>query len=156
MSDSYRRFVSAWSFPEDTLPVPMESLVRAEKVARIQFPSVYIDAMTLHGPCSARIELLDLITDNNLNLRDVSDFINPDEIAETMRGWDEAGLPEGLVPFAKDCMGNLFCFAATEASAERQGDSPVYFWDHDYHEVEQETDSFVLWLERFNALAPKN
>jgi len=45
-------------------------------------------------------------------MRDVSDFLRPSEMVTVTEDWRDMGLPEELVAFAADCMGNLFCFSA--------------------------------------------
>ncbi len=72
-----------------------------------------------------------------------------------MRGWQEAGMPEGLVPIAKDCMGNLFCFDLDDGQEIRKLDGPVYFWDHDFNEVQHEAASFETWIGKYNSLGAK-
>lgn len=50
--------------------------------------------------------LLDKIVDIELDIADVSEFLNPSDIVETTFNWHELGLPSELVAFATDCSGN--------------------------------------------------
>jgi SMI1 / KNR4 family (SUKH-1) len=66
----------------------------------------------------------------------------------------DAGMPEGLIPFAQDSMGNKFCFAQDEATGERKMDLGIYFFDHDLDEVFLEANSFAEWIESYTAIIP--
>jgi len=154
MSDVFARFQEIWG-SDYAPPVKMtpNELAVVERSLGFLFPQIYVDAIGRCGAFSARSELLDLIVDRHLDLRDVDEFFNPSEIRDTMLGWREAGMPEGLIPIAKDCMGNLFGFDEEDGQTARMPDSAVYFWDHDLNEVYHEAEGFDAWIGRYNSLS---
>lgn len=149
---SMSRFVALWTHPAHVpARVSRDDLEGVERRLQSQLPREYKDAILAFGLPQPTIDLLNSICDRELDLRDVSDFLGPDEMVEVASEWRDLGLPEELVAFATDCMGNLFCFA-TEAGAG--GVQPVFFWDHDSKEVDIVAPSFSRWIEDFCSVAP--
>ncbi len=126
-------------------------LERAEVRLQTRLPADYRNAVLELGLPRPTIELLDAIVDRELDLRDASEFLSPTEIVAVTEDWRDLGLPEELVAFATDCMGNLFCFP-TEADAE--GAVPVFFFNHDDRTVDVIAPSFTRWIEEFCAVVP--
>jgi len=60
-------------------------------------------------------------------------------------------MPEELVAFATDCMGNLFCFPA---ESDASGEPPVFFFNHDDRTLDVIAPSFTRWIEEFCGVAP--
>lgn len=148
---SMSRFIKLWTYPDcATVPVRADQLHAAESRLNTRLPLDYRDAIIEFGLPSPAIALLDTICDRDLDLHDVSDFFSPEEIVEHTEGWRDLGLPEELVAFASDCMGNLFCFP--EAQAE-SCELPVFFWYHDEKSVETLAPSFTRWIEGFSSLS---
>ena len=149
---SMRRFISLWTHPDcGPAPISLDDVQSLERRLQTQLPSDYKDAILEFGLPRPTIELLDAICDRQLDLRDVSEFLGPDEIVEETREWRDLGLPEELFAFAKDCMGNLFCFPS-----DPNGDAvrPVFFWDHDSKEVDTVASSFSGWIDDYCRVAP--
>ncbi len=107
MSDAYARFYALWGSDYHTpvRPTPDE-LGTVERELGFHFPQAYLNALGTHGAFSTVGALLDIIVDRNIPMRDLSELFVPNEIRETMLGWQEAGLPKGLVTIAKDCGGS--------------------------------------------------
>jgi hypothetical protein len=146
------RFISLWTHP-DSVPdtVGASDLEDLERRLETQLPLDYRDAILQFGLPRPTIELLDAICDRELDLSDVSDFLDPKEIVQVTEEWRELGLPEELFAFATDCMGNLFCFPTDTNSGREQ---PVFFWDHDSKQVETVASSFTRWIEDYCRLSP--
>jgi SMI1-KNR4 cell-wall len=154
MSDTYTCFYALWGENYHS-PVKFTpgKLAAVEGKLGFLFPQSYVRAIGTCGAFSTRAVLLDTIVDRNLNMRDINEFLEPTEIGEVMLGWREAGMPEGLVPFAKDCMGNFFCFNKEDGQAVRKADCPIYSWDHDFNAVDLEASSFEAWIGRYLSLS---
>lgn len=149
---SFSRFIALWTHP-DSAPEPVSKgeLERAEYRLDMRLPADYRTAVLQVGLPRLTIALLDAIVDRELNLKDVSDFLNPAEIVSVTEDWRDLGLPEELVAFATDCMGNLFCFSSI---VEADGSVPVFYFDHDGRSVDVAAPSFTAWIEEFCAMAP--
>lgn len=149
---SLSRFIALWTHP-DYAPaaVSEEELEGAERRLLTRLPADYRNAVLEFGLPQPTIELLDAIVDRELDLRDVSDFLNPAEMVTVSEDWRDLGLPEELVAFATDCMGNLFCFLD---EADASGERPVFFFDHDSKEVEVIATSFSHWIDHFCGVEP--
>jgi hypothetical protein len=119
-----------------------------------KFPPSYREAMISFGASDVMITLLDTIVDQNLDLRDVTEIIRPAKIYKEMIGGQKAGMPNHLIPIASDCMGNSFCFSTHEVSDSAK-EIPIYFFDHDFDEVDLEADCFEDWLKAYlNIIRP--
>ena len=64
------------------------------------------------------------------------------------------GMPEGFICFASDCMGNMFCFKIDECKDKQE--AGIWFFDHDFCEIEKIFNNFNEWLEAYIALATVN
>jgi len=149
---SLSRFIKLWTHPNYAPePVVKEDLEGAERLLKTRLPTAYRNAILELGLPRPTIELLDAICDRDLDLYSLGDFLGPTEIAEVTGGWRDLGLPEELVAFATDGMGNLFCFPT---SLEATEDLPVFLWDHDSKEVESVASSFSGWIEDYCRLSP--
>lgn len=126
-------------------------LERVESRLATRLPADYRSAVLQFGLPSPTIELLDAVTDRQIALSCVSDFLDPAEMVAATEDWRALGLPEELVAFATDCMGNLFCFPA---AAEAAGEASVFFFDHDERSVEEVAPSFTRWINDFCEVAP--
>ena len=149
---SFVRFILLWTHPDYPADaVSEEELEAAERRLRTRLPTDYRNAVLECGLPRPNIELLNTIVDRQLDLRDVSDFLSPAEMASETEGWRDMGLPEGLVAFATDCAGNLFCFPTeTDAASE----VPVFYFDHDFGTAEVIAQSFTRWIDEFCGVAP--
>jgi hypothetical protein len=149
---SLSRFIALWTHPDYApAPVSEDDLENAESRLQTHLPVDYRNAVIQFGLPRPTIELLDAIVDRELDLRDVSEFLAPTEIVRVTEDWRDLGLPEGLVAFATDCMGNLFCFPT---KADAVGEVPVFFFDHDDRTVDAIAPSFIQWIDEFCGVAP--
>lgn len=149
---AYRRFVDKWVHPSDA-PAPMAEpeLASLEDDLGVRFPTAYRAAMIEVGPCSAASWLLGGIVDAHLDMSDLNWFFSPDEVRQAL-DWRDAGLPHYLVPFACDCGGNVFCFNMLKLGIERDEDSAIWLFDHDFAESQEIAPSFVAWISAFETV----
>lgn len=149
---SLERFAELWassSYPPD--PVTEADLRIVEQRLDIRLPNDYRRAVLRAGLPRPTLALLNTIVNRELDLRDVSGFLNPSEIASVTEDWRGLGLHEELVAFATDCMGNLFCFRNANDGKEAV---PVFFFDHDIQTVDAIAPSFDQWIDEFCRVAP--
>ena len=96
-------------------------------------------------------EILDLVVDKELDINDVQDFWGIDKIIYDKKNeWASKVFPE-IIPFASDCMGNIFAFMSNDLRLPRET-AEIYFFDHDFNTVEKISPSFKNWLEKFNKI----
>jgi hypothetical protein len=146
-----KRFVELWTHPDyPPSRVQAGELEMVERTYSCVLPKSYKDEVLYAGLPHTAIWLLDAITDNDLDMHDISEFLSPDEIVQTTNDWHKMGLPRNLIAFAKGCMGNLFAFSRAD-----QGESRVWFFDHDFGEAGEISDSFLGWLDDYCARVPR-
>lgn len=149
------RFIQRWTFPayppEGVLPSDLDA---AEHQLGVHFPLEYRDAILQAGLPRPTIALLNSIVDQDLDLRDVSEFFSPSEILATTFGAREAGMPPQLIAFASDCAGNMFCFDADKLRSADVDQNAIWFFDHDFCVVEPEAPGFAVWINRFCQVEP--
>lgn len=149
---SLERFAELWSssrYPPD--PVTEADIRIVEQRFDICLPNDYRQAVLRVGLPRPTIALLNAIVDRELDLRDLSEFFKPSEIVSVTDDWRDLGLPEDLVAFAADCMGNLFCFCNPKDGEEA---APVFFFDHDNQTADVIAPSFNQWIDEFCGVAP--
>lgn len=93
---------------------------------------------------------MDYISDNDIDIYDVQDFIDPLKIKEETDEYINGGMPTGYIGFALDCMGNMFCFKYDELKEKK--DAKIYIFDHDFCEINKVADSFSKWIKKFNSI----
>jgi hypothetical protein len=149
---SLSRFIAQWTHPDYAPePVSVHELEGAESQLKTRLPADYRNAVLQFGLPRPTGDLLDAIVDRELDIRDVSDFLGASEIVSVTEDWRDMGLPEELVAFATDCMGNLFCFPTNNQASD---ELPVFFFDHDAGSVDAISPTFAAWIEEFCRMAP--
>lgn len=148
-------FIAKWTNPDYPAgTVSVEQLQQVEKQFGFQYPTDYRNAVLQFGLPRPTLALLDAILERDISLQCVSDFLSPEEAIKQTVGWHEIGLPYGLVAFANDESGNLFCFDTAELSSENKDRSAVWFYDHDFNEAEVVSSSFTVWIEAYSRIEP--
>lgn len=142
-----RRFCSARA----KVPISNADLDQAEKRLGVFFPVTYREFAATYGAVSAPA-LLDLIVRNEADLWDINSFFSASECADTTEMYRSGGMSARLVAFAGDSMGNAFCFDQADLITKRPDDAPVWFFDHEFCEDSQLSESFDAWLEAYLAL----
>ena len=146
-------FIAKWThpdYPPDTVSV--EQLQQVEREFGFHYPADYRNAVLRFGLPRPTLALLNAIVERDISLHCVSDFFSPGEAIEQTVGWREIGLSDGLVAFASDESGNLFCFDTAELSSEDMDRSAVWFYDHDFNEAEVVSYSFTAWIEAYSKI----
>lgn len=144
---SLDRFIALWADPHR----PIESVTQAgldivEKRFGFAFPDDYRDAVLQYGLGAPTIALLDAIVDGELDMADLSELLDPTEMVASTEGWRDMGLPDDMVAFANDSVGNLFCFRT-------DGGGAIFYSDHDFGTVEEIAPSFTDWIQSFCRIA---
>jgi cell wall assembly regulator SMI1 len=146
------RFIALWMHPEyPPRPISEDGLRSVEAHFGFTFPSDYRRDVLRWGLVSPTSALLDAIVDRELDLPDLSRLKDPTEMVASTEAWREMGLPHGLVAFASDCAGNLFCFDATRSASS---EAPVIYFDHDFGTTRAVAPSFSAWIEAYCAIDP--
>ncbi len=149
------RFVETWTSshypPEKILLSDMQTL---ERTMGVHLPPDYRGSVLRTGLPRPTIALLNSIVDQDLSLRDVSDFYCPLEMLEQTSGWREAGMPSHLIAFATDSAGNMFCFDAEKLRDGNADRNSVWFFDHDLGTVDHVAPSFDDWIMQFCEVLP--
>ena len=148
-------FVKRFSVPpqKPMRSVTADDLRKVEEKLKITFPAAYVAFLTRHGPIFTP-GVLDLVTGGESEEApegasfDVQEFLDPDEIIKTHQLYTSGGMDDWLIPIASDCMGNIFGFKCVEYK-NRPDDSPIFLFDHDFCEIDEEADSFDAWLMSF-------
>lgn len=68
------------------------------------------------------------------------------EVREGTKSYRSAGMPEHLIGFASDSMGNLFCFRRVTPASPRADDAEVWFFDHEFCGESRVASGFDEWL----------
>ncbi len=141
------RFIAQWTHP-DFAPDPVVESELEDTESRLQtrLPAEYRKAIVQFGLPRPTSALLEAIVDQELGLRDVSDFLSPSEIVSVTEDWRELGLPVQFVAFATDCMGNLFCFPK---NSEASDEMSVFYFHHDSGAVDKIASTFSQWIDDF-------
>jgi len=148
-----KEFVDIWGVEQAPKFASTEDIESAEKHLGFSLPKEYVELVTKYGDVYCP-NLLDEIVDLEAEIPDVSNFSLPSEMIEQTQMYIQAGMPEGFLAFASDCMGNLFCFKVSEIKqTETAG---IWFFDHDFCEIEKINESFNDWLCSYIELSTAN
>lgn len=136
-------FVAKWTHPEyPPTPISTAEFDAASRRLGIVFPQSLRSALTSYGAASPTLALLNAIVHRKLPLADISDFLTPDEMEQYTRDYCLAGMPNEMVVFATDCMGNVFI-------VDRRSPSAIQFFDHDFCTVDLISPNFETWLSTY-------
>lgn len=144
---SYAAFIQKWTHTVHAPnPVTAADLEAAERRVGVALPKSYKAALIQNGAVSANIDLLDAIVERGLDVADVQAFLTDDDIVTATEAWRQLGLPRDCIAFARDSAGNLFCF--------RRGGAAVWYWDHDFRDIENVAPDFETWIGAYCAIEP--
>lgn len=146
------KFVNKWVVDSKKDPEIEQKIVSLEKTYGVTFPSKYISLLKEANPIYCP-DLLDYISDNDMGIYDVQDFIDPSKIREETDEYINGGMLNGYIGFALDCMGNMFCFKYDELKEKEE--AKIYIFDHDFCEINEVADSFSKWIKKFNSIKKK-
>jgi hypothetical protein len=150
MTEAYQHFERSFNKNEDNTPFSTSDIEKLEKELEIKLPTDYGMFLIEHGNLYTP-EILDLIDDKQLDVADIQNIWTVERILHDKANEWTSNLEEDLIPFASDCMGNVFAFKRADI-LERKMNAPVYFYDHDYDTIEIVCGSFKALIERYNGL----
>lgn len=152
--DYQRTFFNRFSVTSEISPAKpfqIEELNFLEERLKIQLPDSYKCFVLTFGNIWTP-GILDLIDEKEIEIADVQEFWNAEKIVFDKENEWTSDLEEDLIPFASDCFGNIFCFAAEDLTL-RKDDCNVYFFDHDFDTIKNLSISFKQWIEQFNNIS---
>ena len=152
-NDIIRKFVEIWGVEQDPKLASTEEIDSAEKHLGFALPKEYIELVTKYGAVYCP-NLLDQIVELEAEIPDVQNFSLPSEMIEQTQMYTQAGMPEGFLAFASDCMGNMFCYEVSELKNSKT--AGIWFFDHDFCEIEKINENINEWLSSYIELSAAN
>jgi len=144
------QFVENWGSKATMVPINFQELLVVEEKLSLFLPEAYRYLLSTYGLVHSP-NVLTKICDLNEPVSAVQDFLNLEDVISLSKLYEMSGMPKGHVLFASDCQGNMFCFKASDCIS-KQPDLPVWIFDQAACSVNKVADSFIEWLEGFNAL----
>jgi SMI1 / KNR4 family (SUKH-1) len=143
-ADTHNAFVARFHVGERGAPMTDQQIDTIEAALDTKLPAAYRQFMTRYGAVHTP-GILDEIADRNIEHSDVQDFLEPQQAIEDTKLYWSAGMPQGVIGIASDCMGNMIGFHRQSTPTD---DAPVVFFDHDFvevYELASSFDDFLTW-----------
>lgn len=153
MTEAYLNFERSFNADNDRQKFSLSDIEKLETELQIKVPTDYGMFLIEHGSLYTP-EILDLIVDQQSDMNDIQNIWTLDQILHDKANEWTSNLEEDLMPFASDSMGNIFAFKRSDILTSKMN-APVYFYDHDFDEVRQISNSFKSLIERYNELRKK-
>lgn len=147
MKEEFKSFSNRFNQNESNKPDSELDINSLETDYQIKLPADYREFLSEYGDLWTP-NILDLIDDNELDLNDVQDFWKVERIKHDKENEWASQLDTDLIPFASDCMGNIFSFK-TEQLKNSNETSEIYFFDHDFGTIELVSSSFTQWINEY-------
>jgi len=96
-------------------------------------------------------DVLDIIVDKKIEMFDVQQFWEINDIFKYKEEGLTPNTPFDIIPFASDCMGNIFAFLSDRIKDKKET-SEIYFLDHDFMTLKKLSNSFTEWIDCFNKI----
>jgi hypothetical protein len=141
-AEIHQEFVSRFHSGKRPKPVADAKLDAIEQALNTKLPAAYRQFMMRFGVVYTP-SILDEVADERLGFPDIQEFIKPAHVIRDTKSYWAAGMPEDVIGFASDCMGNMIGFRRQTVACD---DAPVVFFDHDYVEVSEIAPSFDAYL----------
>ena len=132
------------------VPINSDDIVELEANLNAFLPDSYKYLLSTYGLVHTP-NVLTRICDLGVDVSEVQDFLSLEDVFSLSKLYEMGGMPKGHILFASDCKGSMFCFKL-EDCASKQIDIPVWFYDHGLSSVTKVSNSFIEWLDQFNAL----
>jgi len=149
-SKEFSKFASSFNKNEEIRTASLQDIDHLESSLNIKLPEDFSIFIQHYGNLWTP-NILDIIVDNDIEMNDIQQFMLPEEILEDKREGFTSQVDEDLIPFASDCMGNLYAFKTSDIEKEHST-AKVYFFDHDLDEVYFIANSFRAMIQGFNSL----
>jgi hypothetical protein len=147
----FSKFASLYNRSDETRSVSLAEIKVLEDALKIKLPDDFKLFMQTYGSLWTP-DILDIIVDNDIDMHDIQQFWPPDEIIEDKKSGITNQIElEDLIPFASDCMGNIYAFKTNDIRVSKPT-ATVYFFDLDFNENQIVAQSFTELIEEFNAL----
>ncbi|HVV56482.1 MAG TPA: SMI1/KNR4 family protein [Mucilaginibacter sp.] len=153
MTDSlieFSKFESSFNKNQVTTRASLQDIEYLEKTLSIKIPEEFKLFLHYYGDLWTP-GILNIIVDNDIDMNDVQQFWPVNEIIDDKQTGFTKLVNEDLIPFASDCMGNIYAFKTKDIKKQRST-ADVFFFDHDFDEVYHVANSFTALIEEFNSL----
>jgi hypothetical protein len=144
------QFAKRFNKSDDAKASTQVDIVRLEHEFQISLPNDYKIFLSKFGNIWTP-DILNLVVDNELDINDVQQFWTIEEIIYDKHNEWTSNLSLDIIPFASDCMGNIFAFLRQDIQSPTDTTN-VYFFDHDFDTIEKISNSFTDWIEEFNKI----
>ena len=145
-----KQFAERFNKSDDAKASTQIDIDRLEHEFQISLPNDYKTFLSNFGNIWTP-DILDLVVDNDLDINDVQQFWTIDKIIYDKHNEWTSNLSLDIIPFASDCMGNIFAFLRQDIKSPTET-ANVYFFDHDFDTIEKISNSFTDWIEEFNKI----
>ena len=145
-----KQFADRFNKSDDAKPSTQVDIDSLENKFQIYLPNDYKTFLLNFGNIWTP-DILDIVADNELEINDVQQFWTIERIIYDKQNEWTSQLSTDLIPFASDCMGNIFAFIRHDIKSPSDTAS-IYFFDHDFDTVEKISNSFTDWIEEFNKI----
>lgn len=149
-SNSFQKFVKRFNKNDKLIPVKQIEIDNIEGEFKIHLPRDYKEFILKYGDVWTP-SISSIIISLKSDIYDVQQFWKPEHIIFDKKEEWTSQLSIDLIPFASDCMGNIFAFNTADLQKQKET-CDVYFYDHDYDTIEKISSSFVSWIGQFNGL----
>jgi hypothetical protein len=148
--NSIDQFVTNWSSNNAMVPISADDITALEAKLALCLPDAYKYLITSYGLIHTP-NVLTKICHLNADISEVQDFLSLEDVDMLSKLYELSGMPKGHTLFASDCKGNMFCFKNSDCLT-KQLDVPVWFFEQSLGSVKKVSNSFIEWLDEFNAL----
>src|SRR5262245_41865009 len=123
------QFAKRFNKSKDAKPATQIDIQKLEQEFQIFLPNDYKVFFLNFGDIWTP-DILDVVVDNELDMHDVQQFWNVDDIIYDKKNEWTSQVSTDLIPFASDCMGNIFAFLRHDLQSSKES-AEIYFFDHD-------------------------
>jgi hypothetical protein len=143
-SEIHETFVARFHHGKKGKPATDKQLDSMESDLDAKVPAAYREFMTCHGAVHTP-SILDELSDKEMDHVDIQELFTPAEAVKNTKLYWSGGMPDNVIGFASDCMGNMIGFRRQRKASD---DAPVMFFDHEFVEVRRIAptfDKFLAW-----------
>ncbi len=141
MKDIFSHFVERFNKKDSNVPESESNIMEFENKFNIKLPADFRNFLLKYGSVWTP-DVLDIIVEKELDFAEVQNFWDIESMTKDKKEEWTSQLDVDLIPFASDCMGNIYAFKADEIG-EKKDKALVYFFDHDFDTVEAINESFT-------------